>query len=200
MLASIHPLGERARNQHWVVTVAAYMVGSTFGGSVTGLAAGTIGLALTSAWHPSPAAQAVLVMLVAGAGWLYEASGRRPPSIRRQVNEDWLDEYRGWIYGAGFGFQLGLGWATIITSSLVYLTFILAIMTGSPAVGGMIGATFGLSRASPILLTRSVDSPRQLVAFHQRMDHWAAGARRLGAATQALASAAAAFILFGAGG
>ena len=35
--------------------------------------------------------------------------GRRLPSWRRQVNEDWLVGYRPWVVGGGFGLQLGAG-------------------------------------------------------------------------------------------
>ena len=43
------------------------------------------------------------------------------PGPRRQVNERWLDEYRGWVYGLGFGAQLGLGVTTVITSAATYV-------------------------------------------------------------------------------
>lgn len=36
----------------------------------------------------------------------------RLPGPARQVDEDWLARYRGWVYGAGFGTQLGLGVVT----------------------------------------------------------------------------------------
>ena len=37
----------------------------------------------------------------------YDVGGFRLPSHTRQVNEAWLDEYRGWVYGGGFGWQIG---------------------------------------------------------------------------------------------
>ena len=45
---------------------------------------------------------------------------RRLPTTRRQVNEDWMGRYRGWVYGGAFGAQLGSGVATIVTSAAVY--------------------------------------------------------------------------------
>ena len=57
------------------------------------------------------------------------------PSMQRQVNEDWLTTYRGWVYGLGFGYQLGLGIATIVTTSTVWLVWVVALARGSWLVG-----------------------------------------------------------------
>src|SRR6267143_1175484 len=42
MLASIHPLGERARHNRWLLTTTAYLVGST---AAAGLLGGLLGVA-----------------------------------------------------------------------------------------------------------------------------------------------------------
>jgi hypothetical protein len=54
------------------------------------------------------------VALLASPGCSPSRSTRGPsgsgcPSWQRQVDERWLTTYRGWVYGAGFGFQLGAG-------------------------------------------------------------------------------------------
>ena len=59
--------------------------------------------------------------------------GFRPPFFRRQVNEDWLPRYRGWLYGVGFGWQVGVGVATYIMTAAVFLTVAIGVLTGSPA-------------------------------------------------------------------
>jgi predicted branched-subunit amino acid permease len=53
---------------------------------------------------------------------------------------------------------------TIVTTSAVYLTWILAALAGSVWGGIVIGATFGLVRALPMLLVARVDSPGRLRA------------------------------------
>ena len=181
MLASIHPLGERAKHNRWAVTVAFYLFGSVAAGTVLGAALGTLGL------HAGPAIVAALCLVAA----LVDASGRRPPGWRRQVNEDWLHRYRGWVYGVGFGFQLGLGVVTIVTTAAVYLAFTLAALSGSPASGALIGATFGLSRAAPVLLMGRVGAPDALRAFHGRhagAAPWARGVTVAGLLSAALGS------------
>ena len=160
MLASIHPLGERARDRRWSVTVSAYVAGSTLAATLSGAALGAIGALLPL----TPGSTAVLVVALCALALAFDlhAGGLRLPTIRRQVDKDWLDRYRGWVVGLGFGFQLGLGVVTIVTTAAVYLTLALALLTGSPAAGAAVGATFGLIRALVILAVANVRRPDQL--------------------------------------
>lgn len=187
MLASIHPLGERGRGQRYGVTASSYVVGAAAGGAVMGVTLGWLGSVATSLITPSDTVVAGLVVAAAGVLLLLErrAGGSRLPSWHRQVNEDWMTAYRGWVYGAGFGFQLGLGFVTIITSGGVYLTFVLAFLTGSWQWGLLIGLVFGLARASVALLVARVRHPDQLRAAHRRLQRLAAPAQRIAVGTQA---------------
>ena len=63
--------------------------------------------------------------------------GAHLPTNHRQVNERWLDDYRGWVYGIGYGFQLGMGVVTIVTSATTYLAFLAAFLSHS-VLGGLI--------------------------------------------------------------
>ncbi len=76
-----------------------------------------------------------LVAALVAAGSDSGVAGVRLPFHRRQVNERWLDRYRPWVYGAGFGWQIGCGLATYITSAAVYLMIVLGALTGQPAGG-----------------------------------------------------------------
>lgn len=167
MLASIHPLGERARGNRWGVTVTFYIAGSAAGGGAIGATLGTLGL------RASPVVVAALCFTAAVA----DTMGRPGPSFHRQVNEDWLSRYRGWAYGAGFGFQLGLGIVTIVTTAAVWAALALAALSGSAAAGAWIGLAFGVSRALPVLLLSGVDQPRQLRRAHARLARAAPWAR-----------------------
>src|SRR3954452_25200529 len=121
MLSSIHPLGERVRHSRWWLTTTAYVSGSIAGGAVLGALAGLAGwfvlrglLGRSAGWPAVFAVCVITAILELTAGRL------RLPSWRRQVNEDWLSRYRGWVYGVGYGFQLGLGVVTIITTAALY--------------------------------------------------------------------------------
>ena len=183
MLASIHPLGERARRSRWWLTTTAYVAGSAAGGAVLGAVAGAAGSLLRlslSPWGVATVCVMVVVLDLVGV-----------PSWHRQVNEDWLRRYRGWVYGAGFGFQLGLGVATIVTTAAVYGVAVLAAMSGSLTTGTLIGALFGMSRAVPLLSAAGVRHPDQLRRLHARLARAAAPAARLASSTLAVAAVAA---------
>jgi len=156
MLTSINPLGERARNQSFGITVTAYVAGSTLAGAALGALLGALG---------SPLAHGRIVVgfiaVAALGGVLLDARGRIP-GPRRQVNEDWLATYRGWVYGAGFGGQLGLAFVTIVASSVTWVAFVCALGAGSLAAGLVVGATFGFVRALPVLTMARTFTPHAL--------------------------------------
>src|ERR1700744_6086358 len=132
MLASITPLGERSRGFAWGWTASAFAVGAVAAGAMAGAFGGAIGApAPPGAWR-AIVARAVLVAAVS-----VDATpiGRHLPSSRRQVNEDWMTRYRGWVYGAAFGAQLGAGLATVVTSAAIYAAAAGAVLCGAVAAG-----------------------------------------------------------------
>jgi len=165
MLASITPLGERSRRQRWWLTVSALIVG----GVAAGAAAGAL-LAETGSSAPLGAHRRfeVLVVLAALAVGL-ELVGVRVPTHRRQVDETWLHRYRGWVYGLGFGAQLGVGVWTIVTTAAVYVTLTAELLAPGLRAGALIGAVFGLVRGATVLAAAPIDSPGRLAAFHDRL-------------------------------
>lgn len=187
MLASIHPLGERARGNRWGVTAGAYLAGSALGGVVAGVLAGALGLAVRGTGLVGrPAALVAAGLAVLAAGF----EGRRLPGPRRQVDEDWMHRYRGWVYGSGFGLQLGLGVVTIVTTPAVYLALALAVLSGSLTAGAAIGLTFGVARALPLLLAARIHEPAQLRALHRTLSAREGEVRRWSVAALAAAGAA----------
>ena len=176
MLSSIHPLGERGKGNRFAVTATAFVVGATVAGATLGALLGALGI-LVGLVVDGTAAVAI-VALAALAGAVYERSGRRLPSIPRQVDENWLHEYRGWVYGAGYGFQLGAGVLTYITSAAVHVALVAAVLAGHPLGALAIGTAFGLTRGLSLVPARRIESPAQLVSFHRRLQR-SAGTTRL---------------------
>jgi hypothetical protein len=147
------------------VTTAAYVLGSLVGGLALGGLFGLVGSTLPEAWRASPWALGLAaVLLLVGLALDLRVGGLELPSWRRQVDEQWLTRYRGWVYGVGFGAQLGFGLVTIITSSTTYAVVLLALLSGSPGAGLLIGGVFGLVRALPSVLMAGV---RDRVALHR---------------------------------
>lgn len=179
MLSSITPLGERGRRARWGVTVAWYVAASVLGGAVLGGLLGLLG-GLVPGLPLSPRAGLVALGAggVLGVALDLRVGGVRLPSLRRQVNEDWLHLYRNWVYGFGFGVQLGFGIVTIVTTAAVYVTLLAALLTASWAAGLVVGATFGLVRALPLLAMADVTSAARLHGAHQQLQAWAPRAHR----------------------
>ena len=174
MLGSITPLGERSRGRRWGITVTAFALAATAAGAglgaVLGAAGGLVGLSATTRTGLLAAAVAVAVAVDL-------VPGLRAPGPRRQVNEAWLHRYRGWVYGAGFGVQLGLGVTTIVSTAAVYATGAAAFLAGSAAAGALVGGAFGLARAATLLAAGGVDEPAALAALDRRLVAWERPAR-----------------------
>jgi sulfite exporter TauE/SafE len=196
MLGSITPLGERGRGRRWGVTVSAYALASAGGGAIAGAAAGAVGAALSAVAPPGGPSVLWVAAATVLAGAAVDgalAAHLVPSSVllgpRRQVNEDWLGRYRGWVTGVGFGFQLGLGVATIVTTAAVYSLLVVAVLSGSPVTGAVIGATFGLARAVPVLAVGRVRSPDAVLLVDARLRRWEPASARLAAIAQVAAAA-----------
>ncbi len=164
MLSSINPLGERARGQKFGLTAVWYLIGSALGGLVIGGLSGWVGVFIP---YGDAGLAAVAVLCFLGA--IADLTGRRFPSIHRQVDENWLTRYRGWVYGVGFGFQLGLGVVTIVTTASVYVLIGVAAITRSPALGGLLGMVFGLARAVVIAMVMRVQDAQSLRDVMRRL-------------------------------
>jgi MFS family permease len=169
MLTSISPVGESGRGQHWGLTVTTYVVGSVLGGAVVGTIAGGLG-ATVFGWLADRAAFVILGLAAAGGLFTDATRPQSLPTWHRQVNEQWLGRYRGWVYGSGYGFQLGLGMVTIVTSSLVYVAFVAALLTRSVMTATAVGAVFGLARALPLLSMWRMNTTAALALRHRKLD------------------------------
>jgi hypothetical protein len=182
MLSSINPLVERGRNNRYALTATAYVVASAAGGAVAGAVAGAAGWLLDAVMPLGDEGRAAMVVVVLAAALALDLRvfGLSLPTTRRQVDENWLGRYRGWVYGAGFGFQLGLGVVTIVSTAAVYATFALAAITASPAAGAFIGAVFGFTRGLVLLTGAGIHDVDHLRSFHRRLAGRAGMVARIG--------------------
>jgi MFS family permease len=176
MLASITPLGERGRGFSWGVTAAAFGVGAVAAGAAGGALGGALGsLAPGGAWRTAVG----LAVLAVAVGFDATPLRRRLPTSRRQVNEDWMGRYRGWVYGVAFGAQLGAGLATVVTSAAVYAAALGAVLCGTVAGGAAVGAAFGLTRALSLLPARTARDGAGLMRLHAALGRLERPAGRL---------------------
>jgi hypothetical protein len=191
MLASITPLGERSRGFSWRVTATAFALGAVSAGAAGGAALGACGTLIPLS--ATPRAAVLLFVLAATLPFELGSLRGRLPTTRRQVNEDWMARYRGWVYGVAFGVQLGVGLMTIVTCAAIYAAAAAALLCGSAAGGAAIGGSFGVVRALGLLPAGSVKDPEGLRALHRR---FARGGRLVHRATPIVEVALIALVLW----
>jgi MFS family permease len=192
MLASLTPIAERARGSSWRRTVTAFAIGAVAAGTLGGTLLGAVGSTLPGSGWRAPAVLAVLlVALIVDATPLR----RRMPLTKRQVNEDWMTRYRGWVYGFGFGAQLGLGFITLVACAAIYATFAIELLSGSILAGAAIGAVFGATKASTLLPTRLARDSDSLLTLHRRLLALESNAQRAVVAAEVITLVAVAVVL-----
>jgi MFS family permease len=195
MLSTITPLAERTRRHRFGVTATWFVVGAAVGGATLGLGTATVAALLGASVHlTSSTALAIAAVLAAlAAASDLRVFGFQLPYHCRQVNELWLNRYRPWVYGAGFGWQVGVGIATFIMTAGVYLMIALAVLTTSPAAALGIGIVFGIVRGLAVVPARRITTPEALGDFHRRFDAAAPLTRRLMITVELAVAAIAAF-------
>jgi MFS family permease len=193
MLSQITPLGERSRGHSFGFTASWFIGGALVGGAMLGgvvaaLAATAAAFDLTAT--TALAATAVLALIAAASD--AHTFGVGPPFLRRQVNEEWLVQYRSWLYGFGFGWQIGTGVTTYIMTTAVLLTVAIAALTASPLAAFAMCMVFATARGLAVLLAARITSPAALAAFHRRFDALGPSVRRAVIAVQVVVAAIAA--------
>lgn len=190
MLASITPLGERGRGSRWSLTVIAFASAATIAGAALGALLGAAGSMIRSLGAGYDGRLAALAAVLAAAAAL-DTRAAAIPGPRRQVNERWLDEYRGWVYGAAYGSQLGVGVSTVVTSAATYVALAAALLSATAVEGAVVVGTYGAIRGLTPVIGARVRAPGALFAVHRALERWREPARRAGV-TALLASLGAA--------
>jgi hypothetical protein len=179
MLSQLTPVGEAARGHRYSVTASWFVAGSLTGGATLGGAMAVLAFAV-GAFDPSATVLLGAAALAALAGAVVDSGvlGIAPPVFRRQVNENWLGKYRAWVYGGGFGWQIGAGVTTYIMTAAVFVTIALGALSAGPLAAFLVGIVFGVVRGLAVLLTARVRAASELFALHRRFDAWAEPVRR----------------------
>ncbi len=163
MLSSITPVGEGSRSQRWSVTVVAFTLGSVLGGAGTGLLAGGIGQWM----DPAPAVSLAVLAVAAAATIVADLVGPTPPSLERQVDRTWMTRYRGWVYGLGYGVQLGCGFATYISSWATWLWLVAMVLVGDLGTALAMGMLHGAVRGASLWTTAPLTTADAIRAHHR---------------------------------
>jgi uncharacterized membrane protein len=171
MLSQITPMAETGRGRKFGHTAAWFIAGALLGGLTLGVAIAVITLVVGAAGLSDSTA----IALVTGSAFLSatvdtKLLGVGPPFLCRQVNQDWLLNYRSWVYGGGFGWQIGAGVTTYVMTAAVPLMIVVAALGASPPAAIGIGMLFGFVRGLAVLMGARLRSPAALTEFHRRFD------------------------------
>ena len=171
MLSQLTPVGEASRGYRYRTTAAWFVIGAVVGGATLGAAMAGLAALVSATGAGSTALLAAAAGLAAlGAAVDSGVLGVTPPFFKRQVNEYWLSKYRAWVYGSGFGWQIGAGVTTYIMTAAVFVTIGFGALTAGPLAALALGVVFGLARGLAVLLTARTRSTAELFALHRRFD------------------------------
>lgn len=146
MVATIGPLVQVARKQ-WLRSVALYGVASVCAGAAVGATAGGLGAATGVADAIDPAYLAVAAV---GAGIIdLRILGLGTPVVAGSVPQEWWSRLGPSRAALLYGWVLGLGFTTAVPFAAFYVLGLGAVSAG-PALGALIGATYGFFRAAAI--------------------------------------------------
>ncbi|MEO8693962.1 MAG: hypothetical protein ABI658_10630 [Acidimicrobiales bacterium] len=169
MLSQINPVAEAGRGRRFRRTAGWFITGAVLGGlTLGGVAAALAAIVDATALGHRRALAVAAVAALAAAAVDSRVFGFGPPFIRRQVNEDWLSKYRPWVYGGGFGWQIGVGFTTYVMTAAVPLLVVFATLSARPWVALILGGLFGLARGLTVLLSAPLRTQSDLYAFHRR--------------------------------
>jgi hypothetical protein len=179
MLSQLTPVGEASRGYRYRTTATWFIVGAVVGGATLGAAIAVLAVGVSALGATSTTLLGVAAALaVLGAAIDGGLLGFAPPFFKRQVNEYWLARYRAWVYGSGFGWQIGAGVTTYVMTAAVFLTVALGALTAGPWAAFGIGVLFGTVRGLAVLLTARRRTTTELFALHRRFDELGEPVRR----------------------
>lgn len=169
MLSQINPIAEAGRGRRYGHTATWFVAGATVGGATLGAVCAAAAAAidrtgLSARGAPAVVAASALVAALIDTRLL----GFGPPFLRRQVNEDWLNRYRPWVYGGGFGWQIGVGFTTYVMTAAVPLVVICAAASATPWFAFALATMFGFARGLTVLSSAALRTQKALYDFHRR--------------------------------
>lgn len=169
MLTSITPLGERGRGNKFWLTRTWLVVGHVLGGLALGAVMAVVSLTFAAVLGRPPDTTVVAAIAIAAfLAVVGDIVGLTVPG-RRQVDERWLTTYRGWVYGVGFGAQLGFGLVTVV-NTLLFGAFLLSGALLPPLSALAVGGVYGLTRGVGATLNGRVRTVNDLRRLHQWID------------------------------
>ncbi len=147
---TIGPTGHTGGRRTTAAACATFLPGAIAGGLLTFGSLAWLGQLLHGAGGRAAYVVAAAIALFAA---VLEVRGTRiVPQIRRQLPEHWRRVMPMPLAAALYGVLLGIGFTTFVLSFGVWALAGVSLAIGDPSLGLLLGASFGLGRAIPIVL------------------------------------------------
>ncbi|HEY7476859.1 MAG TPA: MauE/DoxX family redox-associated membrane protein [Actinomycetota bacterium] len=174
MAESITPVVYGGRSR-WVGALVVHALGATLAAAVFGAVLGAIGALLGAPFGRAGLVLVSAIAVVYAVGTLPHVSVA-VPQLRRQVPDWWRTFFSphvtAFLYGAG----LGIGFLTFLTGGALVVVSVAAVASGSPWVGVLLLAPFGLVRGLSAIVAGNVTTdeagPRLVDRLVARPDRW----------------------------
>jgi hypothetical protein len=149
MIETIGPTGHRGGIPTTLAAAAAFLPGALLGGVITFGQLALLGALLD---HGGGRITYGVAAAIAATAALVELRGARiVPQVRRQLPEDWRRRMPMPLAAALYGVLLGLGFTTFVLTFGVWALAAISFALGQPHLGLLIGLSFGLGRALPVV-------------------------------------------------
>src|SRR5215207_3507020 len=149
VIDTIGPTGHTGGRRTTIAACVAFVPGAITGGLITFGSLAAFGEALHGSGGRTSYLVAAGIALLAA---ILEALGTRiVPQIRRQLPEHWRRVLPMPVAAALYGVLLGIGFTTFVLSFGVWALAGVSLAVGDPALGLLLGACFGIGRATPIV-------------------------------------------------
>jgi methylamine utilization protein MauE len=168
MVETITPVVHGGRRSRWAVVLGLHVAGAAAAAGAFGAVLGAIGSALGAPW----AAAGLGTIAAIGALYLAREAFGLPipvPQLRRQVPDWWRTFFpfapAAFLYGMG----LGVGFFTFLAHGTLVVVSAAALASGSPALGAILVAPFGLARGLSAVIAMRVRTNEEGAALVGRL-------------------------------
>lgn len=165
MVGTIVPVGYGRSRRKWLLAAIIYTIGTGVSSFILGVVLAALGqFVLRIDVELTTPALFVLAIIALLYGIHEFGIVHMPyPQLKRQVPLRWRYELPHYITPLAYGIGLGVGYGTFIAVGTLHVVALGAFLAGTPLLGGIIFASFGLGRALPLLiLGPKITSPSQI--------------------------------------
>jgi site-specific recombinase len=165
MVETIVPVVHGERRRRYIASVVLHTLGAVLAAGAFGALLGLVGQLLGAPWGVAGAALVVAVSLMYAAR---EGLGLRVPlpCRRRQVPQWWRNFFSPPVAAFLYGLGLGIGFLTFLTYGTYVAVSVAAVALGSPEIGALLLAPFGIGRGVSVLIaarTSTAAGPARVV-------------------------------------